>query len=141
MTKNIVPTMIKQHRDLQSLTGKILDLIKKQDIGLSVEIVALLDKFKKDFVAHLALENNVFYVELLQKMKDKGQDISKTEEFINEMKIIEKKVFKFFDKCVKTKKIKSNFPNCAKEFVVIVDILIFRIESEEIGVYDYWGLF
>ena len=138
--ENIVTTMIRQHRELQKEVGVVVEILKKQPVDAS-GIAKGLEQFKKDLVEHLSLENDVFYVELLEKMKAKGQDATKTEQFIAEMKDIEKTVVAFLDKYKEAQNIEDKLDEFKKEFEGLVDVLVLRIESEEIGVYAYWGIF
>ncbi len=100
-----------------------------------------LEQFKKDLVEHLTLENETFYPELLKDMQAKGQDTAKTEQFVAEMKDIEKVVVAFLEKYKDEQSIKEKIDEFKKEFPNIGKTLNLRIESEEVGVYSYWGLF
>jgi hemerythrin-like domain-containing protein len=138
--KNIITTLIEQHHGLK----KDLELVAKvigEDTGASDKVVTLLGQFEKDLVDHLELENNQFYPELLSAMKTKGQDPSKTEQFIDEMKNIEKTVVSFLNKYRDAAGLDKNINDFKKEFPDITTTLSLRIESEEAGVYAYWGLF
>jgi hypothetical protein len=92
-------------------------------------------------MAHLELENNKFYPELLDQMKKKGQDISKTELFIAEMKGIEAVVLAFLKKYSNAEGIEKNKEELKTELLDVIDALTLRVEAEEVGVYSYWGLF
>lgn len=138
--QNIVSTMIKQHRTLQKEVGEIAEILKSDPVDVE-KIVNGLEQFKTDLVEHLELENNVFYVELSEKMKAKGQNTTKTEEFIVEMKEIEEVVVAFLGKYKETKSLEGKVDEFKKEFSEIGQVLTLRIESEESGVYSYWGLF
>jgi hypothetical protein len=138
--QNLVSVMIAQHRVLQKDLGAVLVLAddgkEKCD---AVDI--LLKQFHNDLVVHLELENNTFYKELLQKMKAKNQDTTKTEQFIAEMNIIAKEVTNFLEKYNGCENISRNIDVFKPELTEIISILNLRIESEESGVYAYWGLF
>jgi len=137
---NLVAKLVQQHRGLQndlSLTAESLKT-SRPDSG---EIDKSLKRFAADLAAHLELENNTFYVQLIEKMKEKGQDTAKTEEFIAEMGDIGKAVMAFLDKYSDTEKIGSQLADFNKELPAIISVLNLRIESEEAGVYAYWGLF
>lgn len=138
--KNIVSTMISQHRTLQKEVGAVSAILDSGEINTK-KISDGLEQFKKDLVEHLELENNVFYAELLTEMKKKGQDTSKTEQFIAEMKDIEKVVIAFLEKYKDAQSISNSIEEFKKEFSGIGETLTLRIESEEAGVYSYWGLF
>jgi len=138
--KTLVSEMISQHRNLQKeveSVGKLLE-VKSIDSG---EIVKGLAQFRIDLMEHLGLENEYFYVELLKNMKDKGQDTSKTEQFIAEMVDIGKVVVTFLDKYNKADSIQNDVSEFGEEFKRIAETLTLRVESEEAGVYSYWGLF
>ncbi|MBT4349353.1 hemerythrin domain-containing protein [bacterium] len=141
MSENLVTTMIQQHRGLQADVEIILSLYNGNDHVKAEQILASLNKFKEDLVEHLKLENEIFYVELLDKMKKAKQDTTKTELFIAEMKDIEKVVYAFLEKFSTTDSINNNFLEFKSEFNGIKDALVLRIEAEESGVYSYWGLF
>jgi hemerythrin-like domain-containing protein len=137
--KNIVSILIMQHRGLQKDLGSIENILKKGDIDVPT-IVTQLKQFTVDLKEHIELENNVFYVELIKQMKDRGQDTAKTEQFIAEMKEIGKSVKEFLDKYNSVEIIGQNLAEFKPEFENVVSILNLRIESEESGVYAYWGL-
>lgn len=138
--KNIVSTMVAQHRTLQKDLGVVAEVLESGKIDAQ-KIITGLDQFKKDLIEHLELENNTFYHELLKEMKVKGQDTAKTEQFIAEMKDIEKVVVAFLEKYKDAQSIGEKTEEFKKEFPGIVETLNLRIESEEAGVYSYWGLF
>jgi regulator of sigma D len=139
-TKNIVSIMIEQHRGLQKELGSVADLLESEKPD-SVEIDKSLKQFAKDLAVHLELENNVFYVRLLEKMKAKNQDTAKTEQFIVEMKDIGKAVMAFLEKYKDAESIAEKMEELKPEVRGIVAALNLRVESEESGVYAYWGLF
>jgi len=132
--------MIEQHRTLQQGIGLIIEILKSSQINTE-KILQGLEQFKKDLNKHLKLENEVFYVELLKEMKNKEQDTTRTEQFINEMDDIAKVVVAFLEKYKDTESIKEKIDEFKKEFSDIGSALTLRIESEEAGVYGYWGLF
>lgn len=136
--ENLVSRLVKQHRGLQKDLSLAAELLNngQPDSG---EIDKSLKGFADDLNAHLSLENNVFYVKLLEKMKGKGMDISKTEQFIAEMGEIGKTVMAFLDKYGDAEKIGSQLADLNKELQAIISVLNLRIESEEAGVYAYWG--
>lgn len=137
-TTNIVDTMIDQHRLLHKDLGQVADELKNENPDAN-NIDSLLIKFAKDLEEHLKLENDTFYVELLKKMKDKGQATAKTEEFIGKMTEIGTAVMAFLEKYNKAKKIKQQMTNFRQEFSNIVETLNIRVEAEESGVYLYWS--
>lgn len=138
--KTIITIMIAQHRTLQKEVSAVVEILKSEKIDVQ-KIMAGLEQFKKDLVEHLELENNTFYPELLRDMKQRGQDTIKTEQFIVEMKDIEKVVVAFLEKYKDVSSLKEKMDEFKKEFPEIGETLALRIESEEEGVYSYWGLF
>ncbi len=138
--KNIISTLIEQHRTLQGEVGGVIKIFKNDPIDAQM-IMKGLAQFKKDLIEHLKLENEVFYKKLLEEMENKGQDTTKTEQFIAEMKGIETVVVAFLKKYQKADIIDDNLDRFKKEFTEIGEVLTLRIESEEAGVYAYWGLF
>jgi regulator of sigma D len=138
---DIISTLIKQHRTLQTEVSSVIDCYQLEKVIAAEKISSGLKKFTQELAGHLKLENEVFYVELLDKMKRAGQDISKTELFIAEMKDIEKVVYAFLSKFKDTASIETSFENFQKEFDAIKQVLVMRIESEEEGVYGYWNLY
>ena len=111
MSENLVTTMIQQHRGLQADVGAIVALYNGNDDVKAEAIFDGVNKFKTDLVEHLKLENESFYVELLEKMKQAKQDTAKTETFIAEMKDIEKVVYAFLEKFSTADSINNNFSN------------------------------
>jgi regulator of sigma D len=137
---NIVETMIFQHRVLQKDLGAV-SVLTKEEKPNSEEIIKLLKQFATDLSAHLQLENDVFYVQLLKKMKDQGQDTADTEQFILEMKKIGDTVMAFLGKYKEAASVANEIVAFTQELNGIIPILNLRIESEESGVYDYWKLY
>jgi len=137
---NILETLIAQHRVLQKdlIDSLALSILENPDIP---QIDAGMKKFLVDLPEHLNLENNIFYPNLLEKMKKKNIDTIKTEAFIAEMIIIGNAVMAFSDKYKTMPLIESQFDNFKKELSNIISVLNTRIESEESGVYLYWGMY
>ena len=138
--KNIVSAMIEQHRSLQKDLEKVADELNNEKPE-SVEIGKLLKHFTNDLTEHPHLENEVFYVDLLRKMKNKGQNTAKTEQFIAEMNEIGNTVMAFLGKYKDPASIETEIVSFKKDLLGIIPALNLRIESEESGVYAYWGLF
>lgn len=138
--KNLISQLVEQHRGLQKDLGAVAQELEK-DAPSGEEIDKLLKRFTIDLTAHLELESNVFYAKLLEKMKEKGQDTAKTEQFIMEMDGIGRTVMVFLGKYHDSTSIDSQIADFRLEFGDIVNVLNLRIESEEAGVYAYWGLF
>ncbi len=137
MQKNIISIMKKQHRTLQEEIGLISELLANNGKTNRKKIFKILMKFKHDLVEHLKLENDVFYVNLLKEMREKGKDISKTKEFISEMTDIQKVVIDFLEKFKDSKSIENKIVKFKKKFVEIGEILSIRIESEEEGIFPF----
>lgn len=131
--------MLEHHRNLEKELGKIAEILGGDTIDFG-QIANSLKQFAKDLLEHLKFEDEIFYTELIKDMREKGQDTSKTEEFIAEMIKIEKSVLSFLDEYGDTQSIEKDSNKFKNDFSEIVDVLSLRIESEEAGVYDYWKL-
>lgn len=126
----------------------LVSVLKNQHTGLKNDLVSVsektegeaiasgLSKFKIDLVAHLTLEDNSFYTELIKRMRDKGQDTKNTEAFMESMKDIAKVVTAFLEKYSDPIFISNNISNFKLELGDIIRTLLIRIESEEEGVYE-----
>lgn len=136
-TSNIVSEMIIQHRLLQDDLGKIILLLNSSDFESKV-IFRLLAVFSKDLDGHLLLENKTFYPMLLDKMKQSGREIKKTEEFIAQMDKIGERIMAFLDKYDSATDIATRIDEFRVDLDLLVEILNVRIEVEESGVYLYW---
>lgn len=137
---NIIERMVQQHRNLQKDIGIALVLSKNEEIKAN-EINAYLKQFSLDLKEHLNLENGIFYPELIDAMKSKGIDTLKTEDFINQMKEIGVVVTAFLEKYTEISNIEKDLSIFIKELENIISVLNLRIESEEDGVYSYWGMY
>ena len=138
--KNIILAMVEQHRGLQKRVGVVLQELQENSIDIA-KISQGLKQFNQDLAEHLKLENEVFYINLLKDMKNSGQDITQTEQFIAEMEGIGKAVGLFLKKYDTPTKVKEQIEEFKLEMPGIGNALNLRIESEEAGVYGYWGLF
>jgi hypothetical protein len=138
---NIIEIMIRQHRTLQKDLGGALVLSEVKNNPDTEEIDNNLRQFKIDLGEHLQLENSIFYPELLKIMKEKGVDTLKTEDFISQMKAIGEVVMTFLSKYKDAQVIGNQFEDFKREIVGIISALNLRIESEESGVYGYWGIY
>lgn len=136
---SLVATLVSQHRKLQGDLGGVAKILETEVVD-NQKVVDGLGLFAKDLEEHLNLENGIFYVELIKKMKEKGVDSSKTEQFIAEMVEIGKKVQQFLGKYVDSATVADNLVVFKEQFVEIVEVLNLRIESEEQGVYSYASL-
>lgn len=137
---NIIERMMQQHRNLQKDIGIALVLSKNEEIKAN-EINAYLKQFSLDLKEHLNLENGIFYPKLIDAMKSKGIDTLKTEDFINQMKEIGVVVTVFLEKYTEISNIEKDLSIFIKELENIISVLNLRIESEEEGVYSYWGMY
>jgi len=140
MKKNLITILVNQHGVLKKEVGAVAKLCEAKQLD-GQKIDKLLKKFARDLQDHLDLENNTFYNQLLKAMADKGLNIKKTQEFIREMKDIEKVVLVFLKKFSQPEAISKNSKSFVKEFQDIASALALRIEAEEAGVYSYWNLF
>jgi len=138
--KQLIDNLISQHRTLQADLGAVVEKIKGGSSGVGVEVVALFDKFKKDLGEHLELENGTFYPDYLEIKKQKGEDITDTQKFIDEMSSIGKVVMDFLGKYGTSEAVDSNIANFSMELDSIVRTLNLRIETEEEGVFDLYKL-
>jgi len=128
--QNLVSTMKEQHKGLQA------DLMSLTEVLLGGIIVGGLEKFKSDLTGHLSLENETFYVQLLEKMREKGMDTKNTETFIASMNDIAKVVMEFLNKYGDVGFVSENIDEFKQDLQGIIKALNVRIESEEDGVYE-----
>jgi hypothetical protein len=137
-TTNLVATLISQHRILQDNLGQVnIQLTQVSPSGGKID--EFLKIFASNLKGHLALENSVFYVELIKKMEDKGEDTTKTKEFIAEMDKIGEVVMAFLGKFHNSEIIEKQIDEFKESFTTTVETLNMRIETEESGVYLYWN--
>ena len=139
--KNIIVTLVEQHNGLRKHVRDILDLSSAEQTFDTLKIDGEVKQFAKDLVEHLKLENEVFYVELLRRMEAKKQDTTKTRQFIDEMKGIEKVIYAFLGEFKDENAIKSAPIDFKINFIKVGEVLTLRMDVEEAGVYSYWGLF
>lgn len=137
---NIVEELIAQHRTLQKNLSEILNLLNSEGSNYD-KICYDLNQFSLNLVEHLNLENGIFYLELLKRMKSKGDNTSATEMFIKQMTVIGVVVMEFLKKYQKAENIEMQIEKFKNELLNIISVLNIRIESEESGVYDTWNLY
>ena len=137
---NIIEVMISQHRTLQKDLGGALNSTNG-DKSSADDISNGLKQFTADLTPHLQLENEVFYPELLKRMKASGVDTTKTEDFINQMKDVGTVVMAFLGKYKDRTNITDQLESFKIELTGIISALNMRIELEEGGVYDYWEMY
>ena len=138
--EKIVETLVAQHKVLQQNLGAVSKLA---DLGesFSPEIVAGLAEFTNNLMAHLKLEDEEFYPELLKKMEEKDMDVLNTKKFIDQMKTIAVVVTSFLGKYGNVKAYKGTVDEFKKDLAGIIQALSLRVESEEMGVFTYWTIF
>jgi len=137
MPEDIIITLKKQHQELR---GILIGVKDKLNIAApdSLDLSARLINFKKALAKHLELENNIFYPELLKKMKERNLEVGNAELFIGEMKTLEREIIDFLSKYDEPKKIENKFDRFKPEFDFIISSLMIRVTSEEDSVYLYW---
>jgi hypothetical protein len=134
---NVTVVLIDQHRGLQKCLGETKDLTQFTKPELSM-IISSLKSFNSDLLAHRHLEEEVFYPELLRRMKADDLDTFKTTEFIKEMEDIGVLVAVFLAKYLDDVILEKKLIDFIEELDNITETLNIRIESEEAGVYGYW---
>jgi len=137
MPEDIITTLKKQHQELKGILTGIKDKLYTAAPD-SLDISAWLVNFKKALAKHLDLENNIFYPELLKKMKERNLEVGGTELFIGEMKTLEREIVDFLSKYDEPKKIEAKLDRFKPEFDFIISSLMIRVTSEEDSVYLYW---
>jgi len=134
---NITVVLIAQHRVLQKCLGETKDLSLVATPATEL-MTGNLKSFTTTLFMHMHLEEEVFYPELLERMKDRGSDISKTVEFIDEMKKIGAVVVIFLAKYDSPLKLKEGLNDFIQDLDNVIELMNIRMESEESGVYCYW---
>ena len=124
-----------QHEKLAEHLNEISSCIDRLDFQGSFEN---LTKLKEDLTKHLDLENNTFYPILLKKMREKGENVVDTENFINDMKDIEKKFSLLLSNYQNVENINQNPEGFKKDFKEISESLMHRVDSETFGVFSHW---
>jgi len=138
MSSDLIPILIKQHKKLKKELLQIVILLRdKSNVDIDL-IRSEMETFQKDIIAHLRLENRVFYVLLLDKMQKQNKNIVKTQAFISEMNAIETEVLSFLEKYKTDQQIIHDIDVFEVELQDIIDVLVLRIQSEEEGVYQYF---
>lgn len=137
MPENLITILKGQHNILRK-EMKEIKVKTESETPDSILIAGDLVNFKKSLLDHLALEDNIFYPQLIDKFKKQNLNIDNIIRFIDEMKIIGKKTMFFLAKYEKAENIQSDFPNFKSSLYEIISTLLIRIESEEDGVYLYW---
>ena len=78
---------------------------------------------------------------ILTCVQDSAENFNAILKEENLLKNIEEVVISFLEKYKSPQIIEDLLNKFKKEFPIIVETLNLRIESEESGVYSYWGLF
>ncbi len=137
MQENLITILKEQHSVLKKEMIDLKSEVEKNAPNC-VLIAASLANFRNSLLEHLALEDNVFYPQLIEKFKKQNLSIDSITLFINEMKVIGEKVTAFLGKYENADVIKTNLLEFKTSLYNIVSTLLIRIESEEDGVYIYW---
>lgn len=140
MINNIIGILKAQHKVLQQNLSSV-DLLAKTGEPAVSEIMSGLEEFTKNLQGHLTLENGEFYPNLLSAMKEKNMNTVDTENFIGQMKSIEVVVTAFLLQYSNAGAYAGAMNVFEKDLLGIISALNLRIESEELGVYEYWGSF
>ncbi len=128
--------MKKQHDGLQADLTTVLNT----DVNEGESVIELLLKFKNDLLGHLAVEDKIFYPAYLNELKEKGEDVSNTVAFIEEMGLIKDAVLVFLNKYGTTSDILKDVELFTSELKGIIQTLNIRIETEEEGVYEFYSV-
>ncbi len=137
MQENLVAILKEQHAVLKKEMINLKKEAEKETPDI-MTIAGFLNNFKNSLLEHLALEDNVFYPQLIDKFKKQNLNTDSIAVFIEEMKVIGKKVWVFLDEYKNTDNIKNNLPDFKSSLYHIISTLLIRIESEEERVYLYW---
>jgi|GEM_PF-532985 len=139
-SQELVSTLKAQHRTLQVDLNQIYDITQSELHNKGELIVGHLVQFNKDLANHLNVENNEFYPDYLEKKVKRGEDISSTKAFINQMADIGTEVIQFLEKYHTKESIDSSLSTFGKELSMIISTLNTRIETEEEGVFNIYLL-
>jgi len=134
--QDLIKNLIAQHRQLQQDLILVMNDIDDKK-NCSERIVANLQKFRQQLIDHLKLEDDVFYMKYIEIKKMRGEDLSSTYSFIQEIKQIGVAVMQFLEK-YSNKDSVENEDNFKSELSAIVSTLNARIETEEEGVYGIY---
>lgn len=134
---DIKEILLGQHKILKKEMAMLKEEAEKEFLSFEI-IFNYLQNFKYELTNHLHLENDVFYPQLLEKLKNQGMDIVDTIKFIDKMKEIEKNVLNFTAKYAVVEDIKNKTNDFKPDLNGIISTLLIRLESEEDGVYMYW---
>lgn len=137
--EHIIEKLTAQHRTLeQDLVG--LSRLSEDAVGNRAALREQLTKFTSDLSEHVELENNIFYPALVQKMKQRGFDVCKTEEFIFKMDEIVVAASAFCAGYGSEYFSDEVIDSFRQDLSRIEGMLNLQIETEESGVYGYWKL-
>ena len=137
--QELIATLKNQHRILQSdLLRAVNHLVPPVDVIKAKDIVGDLEKFQKDLVEHLELENGVFYPDYLDRKVKRGEDVESLKKFIDEMIGIGNAVTAFLEKYQQEDTISGSSNSFQAELHQVIATLNTRIETEEEGIYDIY---
>lgn len=137
--QNLIELLTEQHRGLEKKLYNIKGLAGDSMPNCG-SIARGLVEFRVILAIHLELENSSFYPELLKKFEKSEFELNNTKRFIEEMKLIGRKVEDFLSLYRTGEAISENMANFKKELDEIINTLSLRITSEEDGVFLYWSL-
>jgi regulator of sigma D len=133
--KQLVDTLIAQHRKLQKDLSEVLAIAQSSELHQGAQVLARIAIFNTDLTEHLTLENGTFYPEYLTILSNAGQDSTSTKKFIAEMVKIGETVANFFKSYSTPESINNATTSFVIELTTIIRVLNMRIETEEEGVY------
>lgn len=136
---NMLEILIQQHRRLKQQLDNVVTSTKAEKPN-GLIIVQALNEFGRLLKEHLAMEDGVFYPQILEKMRSKGMETAGTEDFIKRMGVIAKDVYEFLKKYNNSNAIENDIATFGQDLRNISLTLVLRITTEEDGVYMYWNL-
>lgn len=137
-SKQLINTLKAQHKVLKTDLIQALDDAEKGIEKNESEILQFLSKFKTDLTEHVKLENDIFYPDYLDRKLKRGEDITETSKFVDEMKKIGYGVTQFLEKYdtpEELEDIKRDFEGDLKH---IIETLNIRISTEEDSVFELY---
>ena len=138
MRDELLDTLHNQHNQLRGELGIMAEIIKKKNGFDAKLILSQLKKFKKDLHAHWKLENNIFYVQLIEKMEKKKMNTERTINFIGQMKELTREINAFLLHFNTEDKVNDDKNKFKKKFSHMSNRLLMRSELEEDSVFMYW---
>ena len=135
----VISTLLFQHHQLRREMADTRNENNKPSPDFAL-ILKTLNDFKTSLIAHLALEDKVFYPQVLKQLKERNLDTQKMEEFIGEMANLAQTTMAFLDKYNEPQLIENNLNQFKIDFEDMASAILIRITSEEDGVYLYWDM-